>query len=512
MAMGGVGLQGSQTNSGAQTGGVDDVAFEADATQSRAGDASPVVSPGTSSDDPRAIHPGIQLQLAAARTQQDGELRLRRGDSGAEIGALRRDLQALGYLTREQTSDVFGKRMERAVEAFQRDLGIRATGVAGPILRGALNDVIDRIGVGRNADSEHVVRDAQSQLYRLGYFDQRPLRSEKGEFGPRTEAAIERFQRDNDLPVTGRIGIGTFRELNRDGIDHYRQGDRAPNIPEIKRDLQAMGYLTRSDDSSLFGQRMERALRAFQRDVGIAATGVAGPTTTGNLNALAGGVGIGRTERGEAAEAIATIQSRLFRLGYFDGRPLGGEKGDFGPRTRDAVERFQRDEDLPVSGRVGPATFAALLEARRGSEFVKPVDFQLSPGSAFSYADPEGAPANNGVRYHAAKDWFAPPGTAVRAPVNGRIVEVTPSRGNSGQIYGGVVKVQAEDGKVWVFRHVDPGNVRVGQRVDAGDRLAGVTNWIGGADHVHVELWKTLQGGYDYENMIDPMRYLSRFL
>jgi hypothetical protein len=39
-----------------------------------------------------------------------------------------------------------------------------------------------------------------------------------------------------------------------------------------------------------------------------------------------------------------------------------------------------------------------------------------------------------------------------------------------------------------------------------------VTSWADGPDHAHVELWKTLSGGYRLENMIDPMRYLRRFL
>lgn len=325
---------------------------------------------------------------------------------------------------------------------------------------------------------------------------------------------MERFQRDEGLPVSGRVGIGTFRDLNDPATGNLREGDRGPGVAALRDDLQQMGYLSKAQKSDIFGQRMERAVRAFQRDIGIEATGVAGPTTTGNLEALAGGVGIGRISRGEAAESIRAIQSRLFQLGYFDDRPLGDEKGDFGPRTEAAVERFQRDENLRVSGRVGAGTFEKLNSVRPDSSggLVKPLATGLTSISEFGVRDAEGAPANNGARYHAAKDWFAAGGTAVRSPVDGRIVEVTASRGNTGQIFGGVVKVQANDGKVWVFRHVDPGNVRVGQRVDGGDRIASVTNWRSGPSHAHIELWKTLAGGYNYGNMIDPMSVLKRFL
>ena len=61
----------------------------------------------------------------------------------------------------------------------------------------------------------------------------------------------------------------------------------------------------------------------------------------------------------------------------------------------------------------------------------------------------------------------------VRSPIEGTIVEVKASRGNTGQIFGGTVKVRGEDGRVWVFRHVDPKGVVEGGKVTRrpGDRL-----------------------------------------
>lgn len=100
----------------------------------------------------------------------------------------------------------------------------------------------------------------------------------------------------------------------------------------------------------------------------------------------------------------------------------------------------------------------------------------------------------------------------MRSPIDGTVVEARASRGNSGPVFGGTVKVQGRDGKVWVFRHVDPKNVRVGQHVGAGDHIAAVTAWRDGPSHAHTELWKTYGGGYDFENMLDPMTCLKRIL
>ncbi len=141
--------------------------------------------------------------------------------------------------------------------------------------------------------------------------------------------------------------------------------------------------------------------------------------------------------------------------------------------------------------------------------FVMPVATRLTSGSEFSVVDAEGAPSRSGTRYHSAKDWFAPAGARVVAPLAGKIVEVHQSSGNSGQVFGGTVKMQLPNGYVIVFRHVDPAGVRLGQRVKAGTPLAGVAHWTDGSPHTHVEIWKTLGGGYVHENMLDPVGFFS---
>jgi len=143
------------------------------------------------------------------------------------------------------------------------------------------------------------------------------------------------------------------------------------------------------------------------------------------------------------------------------------------------------------------------------NRIVPPVSTVPGANSEFAMQDAEGAPADNGRRYHEAKDWFAPGGSRVGAPVAGVIVEAKPSKTSVGQVFGGTVKIQAAtDKKVWVFRHVEP-QVRVHDVVTPGERIAKVTAWKSGPSHTHIEIWKTLAGGYDYENMIDPMRYFA---
>jgi murein DD-endopeptidase MepM/ murein hydrolase activator NlpD len=203
--------------------------------------------------------------------------------------------------------------------------------------------------------------------------------------------------------------------------------------------------------------------------------------------------------------------------------------GWFGPVTAAAVEDWKCRAGFPlnhINGHLGfqglawllekepmPAAFSRRARERAGkgcpgrNKLVRPLNTPMGAVSEFRVPDAEGAPAAGGKRYHAAKDWFAPGGTPVRAPLAGKAVEAKPSRGSSGQVFGGTVKILAGDGKLWVFRHVNP-RVSEGARVQAGQVIATVTDWKDGADHTHIEVWKTLAGGYRFENMLDPVPLL----
>ena len=211
----------------------------------------------------------------------------------------------------------------------------------------------------------------------------------------------------------------------------------------------------------------------------------------------------------------------------FRGRALDGI---FGPDTALAVQAWKWRFGFPkghVNGRLGlqgrawllgtaqqPADFRRRAEERKQmplpmpkNGYVAPLPVGMGHGSEFRVVDAEGAPGPDGRKYHAAKDWFAPGGTPVRAPIEGTVCERKPSLKDRGQVFGGTVKIQERGGRVWVFRHVVP-RVQDGQKVAAGELVATVTPWKDGPPHVHIELWKTLAGGYRLDNMIDPVTLL----
>lgn len=153
-------------------------------------------------------------------------------------------------------------------------------------------------GASQQVLAPDIVRDIQRGLNQRGY----GAGSVDGVLGQRTRAAIARFQRDNSLPGRGQIDERSLAALGIIGLPASSEAEllAAPASqtlsPEMVRDiqgeLQRLGYDVGRVDG-VWGNRTRRALREFQRERNLAATG---RIDTGTLAALqAGGV----TQTGE---------------------------------------------------------------------------------------------------------------------------------------------------------------------------------------------------------------------
>ncbi len=124
----------------------------------------------------------------------------------------------------------------------------------------------------------------------------------------------------------------------------------------------------------------------------------------------------------------------------------------------------------------------------------------ILPGAAqwgsYGYGDPEG----QGGR-HLAVDWFAKAGTPVRAGVSGKVVRLTPDptpgQRASGQVFGGTLAIRMDDGRLVVMRHIVPGALRVGQRVDPTSVVGSPKDWTGGS-HIHLETYRAGSSDREY--------------
>ena len=127
----------------------------------------------------------------------------------------------------------------------------------------------------------------------------------------------------------------------------------SPRVFRIQGALIGLGYDPGEQDGES-GSRTRDAVRQFEADHGFRRRGRLDDRTLRRLRVA--------LESGKpAATVVREIQTRLHRLGY---RP-GAVDGRPGPRTKAAVEAFQRARGLPVDGRLSLDLMRELRDAER---------------------------------------------------------------------------------------------------------------------------------------------------
>ncbi|HEY2960076.1 MAG TPA: peptidoglycan-binding protein [Actinomycetota bacterium] len=136
-----------------------------------------------------------------------------------------------------------------------------------------------------------------------------------------------------------------------------RQGDKEHPVQSLQYLLRARGHSVVVD--GIFGPATDAAVRAFQRQRGLAVDGIVGPNTWRAL--------VITVRQGSTGDAVRAVQEE-FQYRNLSGDPSQGPQVDgiFGPRTDAAVRDFQWavKQDVPsvtVDGIVGPVTWQALI-------------------------------------------------------------------------------------------------------------------------------------------------------
>lgn len=116
----------------------------------------------------------------------------------------------------------------------------------------------------------------QDELIDLGYLSEEQKAPGANSFGPLTEGALKRFQRDNQLQETGVYDLATqaaVRQLN----EEVKRGHEGPVVAGLQLRLVALNYMTLAEiggGRGKFGPLTERALKNFQMQHGVQPTGI----------------------------------------------------------------------------------------------------------------------------------------------------------------------------------------------------------------------------------------------
>jgi peptidoglycan hydrolase-like protein with peptidoglycan-binding domain len=135
---------------------------------------------------------------------------------------------------------------------------------------------------------------------------------------------------------------------------------------EVQRHLKELGVYSGAVDG-IWGRDSQEALERFQQTRGLQVTSNLNQATLATMGIKPAdllslgdqpGAMAGRDVSGRAlnAEAVRTIQGRLRQLGLYS----GDADGIWGDSTQAALERFQRDRGLQVSGSLNPNTLTTM--------------------------------------------------------------------------------------------------------------------------------------------------------
>ena len=215
--------------------------------------------------------------------------------------------------------------------------------------------------------------DATARLAELGY-----LRED----AENLDVAVRNFQTANGLEVTGGLDEATVQALASESAlskqeyllsvaESYPEeplvsGNISEGVRQMQQALRDLGYYEGEPDG-VFGDATRLAVMAFQTANGLYASGEADRAmlllhegqTLSWPDFIAGKV----CERGDSGAGVRSLQRRLKQMGYYD-----GECTDvFGDSTQRAVERFQSQNGLEITGRADEATCRLLYSGTAGA-------------------------------------------------------------------------------------------------------------------------------------------------
>lgn len=288
------------------------------------------------------------------------------GEVSPQVAILQKRLTELGFY-KGPINSIYDQATRTAVINFQRYYRITPTGQVGITTWEFLFDsntvAIDRVFLQRGDVGPQVGR-LQQRLKNLGYY-QGAITSY---FDESTEDAVIDFQRRNRITPTGQVGPTTqaflfdanqvlppgpvsyfpadsVRQYSSHQVRQYshlsvlQRGDRGQAVKQLQILLTRLGYYPGVIDG-WFGAATEFAVKRFQQDLGLPASGVATKTT---LQALRHPVIVSEhnseyqpSYRRSQAQVLE-LQNRLRSQGLYYG-PLNGV---YNSETRAAVARAQ---------------------------------------------------------------------------------------------------------------------------------------------------------------------------
>ena len=140
-----------------------------------------------------------------------------------------------------------------------------------------------------------------------------------------------------------------------------KHGAAGPEVERLQDELIDLGYMTRAQKLSgvgKFGPITETALKHFQADNHLTASGLFEPSSQAAIRQINEGVA-----KGTRGSVVEGLQDRLVAVGLMTVAQVNSGRGIFGPQTDSALKAFQLQHGMTATGVLNDETYKALLLA-----------------------------------------------------------------------------------------------------------------------------------------------------
>ena len=340
-------------------------------------------------------------KTASSSSSSSSATRLEKGSTGSAVKDLQTKLKKLGYYDAYVDGD-YGDTTVAAVKAFQKKYNLTADGIAGKETLKKLDSAYENVNSAKDddslrmGDSGSAVKDLQTKLKKLGYYDG----TVDSTFGSGTYAAVRAFQKKYNLTADGVAGSETLKKLDSayknadsdkdDGS--LRKGATGSAVKDLQTKLKKLGFYNASIDGD-YGDTTVAAVKAFQKKYNLTADGVAGSETLKKLDTAYKNADSNTStdddslRKGATGTAVKTLQTNLKKLGFY----TAYVDGSFGSTTESAVKAFQKKYGLTADGVAGSATLKKIESAVASASSGKITTERLDWFNGGKYVIPNGA-------------------------------------------------------------------------------------------------------------------------
>ena len=297
-------------------------------------------------------------------------------DESKTVASIQTRLYELGYLTKKATG-YYGEDTVNAVMMFQTKNDLEVTGIVTALTykvlkspKAAADFNLLQVGSFDDGASLPTVTALQERLTDLQYY----YDDVTGFYGELTASSVKQFQKNNELEVTGMADPETQLHIfsseakanpNAGGISY---GEMNQLVANVQKRLVELRYYS-GVEGNKFDDALLEAVHAYQKAAGLEEADLLTAEQIDALNAenAVKSPDFNTLRYGFSGEDVAQLQSRLASLKYYGDKP----SGTYGKSVVSAVESFQKDYNLPVTGMADPATQEAVkAQAQRETTHV----------------------------------------------------------------------------------------------------------------------------------------------